>query len=230
LTATRDLVFTGQVSNKYRRPTRTPLRRAGRRSRAESARTRARILDRAESLFARRGFRGVSLRELARACAVRPFTIQHHFGSKLGLYAAVLNRWDGEVLARFSRVLAGQTDLAGAVDMAVEELFEFFLSKRDWVATTARAALGEGLSHKVALGDRRWIAFIEDTVRDRRLGALKLDLGLLLISVEGMLNHHVLARGHYRQLYGKDVTDPRLKERTKQHLKAVILALAQAQP
>jgi len=38
----------------------------------------------------------------------------------------------------------------------------------------------------------------------------------------------VLARAHYRQLYGKDVTDPRLKARTKEHLKAVILALVQA--
>ena len=34
----------------------------GRRSQAESVRTRARILDRAERLFARKGSRGVSLR------------------------------------------------------------------------------------------------------------------------------------------------------------------------
>ena len=65
-------------------------------------------------------------------------------------------------------------------------------------------------------------------MRDRRLGALKLDLGLLLITVEGILHHHVLSEGHYRQLYGKDVTDPRLKRRTKQHLKTVILALVES--
>jgi hypothetical protein len=62
-------------------------------------------------------------------------------------------------------------------------------------------------------------------MRQRRFGALKLDLGLLLITVEGILHHHVLSAAHYRQLYGKDVTDPQLKRRTKQHLEAVVLAL-----
>ena len=41
-------------------------------------RTRARILRSAERLFARKGYRGVSLRDLARQCGVRMFTIQHH--------------------------------------------------------------------------------------------------------------------------------------------------------
>lgn len=197
----------------------------GRRSQAESARTRVRILNRAERLFARRGFRGVSVREIATSCGVRPFTVQHHFGSKLGLYQAVLNRWDEEVVARLTATLAHQTNLADAVGAVVEELFEFFLSKRDWVALTARAALGEGLPRGVVLADRSWVQFMDRTMHERRFGSLKLDLGLLLITVEGILTNHVLARAHYRQLYGKDVTDPRLKARTKEHLKTVIIAL-----
>ncbi len=204
------------------------LRSPGRRSQAESGRTRGRILDRAERLFARRGFRGVSLREIAGACGVRPFTVQHHFGSKLGLYQAVLGRWDGEVRERLSLAVADQTDVAGAVEKVVDELFEFSLSHRDWVVLTSRAALGEGLPKGVALADRSWVQFMDDTIRDRRFGSLKLDLGLLLITVEGILNNHVLARAHYRQLYGRDVTDARLKARTKEHLKTVIVALVQA--
>jgi len=200
----------------------------GRRSQAESARTRTRVLDRAERLFARKGYRGVSLRELARAAGVRPFTIQHHFGSKLGLYQAVLNRWDGEVLALLSRILEEGGDFASIVEAVVDELFEFFLSKRDWVAVSARAALGEGLPKRVSLQEQSWVRFIDSTMRNRRLGALKLDLGLLLITVEGILHHHVLSQAHYRQLYGKDVTDPRLKRKTKQHLETVILALVEA--
>ncbi len=97
------------------------------------------------------------------------------------------------------------------------------------MAVTARAALGEGLPRGVVLGDRSWVQFIDTTTRERRFGSLKLDLGLLLITVEGILNNHVLAGAHYRQLYGKDVTDPRLKARTKEHLKAVILALVHAE-
>ena len=206
-------------------------RSLGRRSQAESARTQTRILDRAERLFARGGYRGVSLREIAEASGVRPFTIQHHFGSKVGLYQAVLSRWDEEVRSRLSRAIADQTDLGAAVESVVDTLFDFFLSNtgRNWVAVTARAALGEGLPKGVMLDGRSWLHFIETTTHKRRFGSLKLDLGLLLITVEGILNNHVLARAHYRQLYGKDVTDPQLKARTKEHLNTVIFALVSTQ-
>ena len=207
------------MTNKRRNP--------GRRSQVESTRTRRRILDRAEKLFARRGYRGVSLREIAEASEVRPFTIQHHFGSKVGLYRAVLTRWNDEVRERVAGAVAGREQLADVVEAVVDELFDFFLAKRDWVAVTARAALGEGLPKGVALGETGWVSFIDDTTRD--LGAPQLDLGLLLISVEGLLNNHVLARAHYRQLFGRDVTDPRVKARTKAHLKAAIVALVNAQ-
>ncbi len=205
-------------------------RSAGRRSQAESARTRTRLLDRAERLFAQKGYRGVSLRELARARGVRHFNIRHHFGSKLGLYQAVLCRWDAEVLDRISRIVAEQNDLAGAVEGVVEDLFDFFVAKRSWMALTARAALGEGLPKGISLQDHSWIGFMDTTMRERKFGALKLDLGLLLITVEGILNNHVLAAAHYRELFGRDVTDPRLKLRTKEHLKDVILALVDARP
>lgn len=196
----------------------------GRRTQAEAKRTRARILGRSERLFARRGFGGVSLRELATEGEVQHGTIQHHFGSKLGLYQAVLERWDEELESRLLAAMAGQTELAGAIDHVVEELFEFLLSKRDWVALTARASMGEELPDGANLNDRSWLRFIDSTLKGQQLGTLKLDLGLLLITVEGMLNNHILARSHYEELYGKDVTDPKLKRRTKEHLKAVLRA------
>ncbi|HKA15465.1 MAG TPA: TetR/AcrR family transcriptional regulator [Myxococcota bacterium] len=203
-------------------------RAAGRRSQAEAERTRTRILDRAEILFARRGYRGVSVRELSRACGVRPFTIQHHFGSKPGLYQAVLSRWDDEILARVGAVVAGQSDLATIVEKVVDELFDFFLEKRSWVTLTVRAALGEGLAKGVSLQEQSWVQFIDRSMADQKLGAMKHDLGLLLITVEGILHHHILSTAHYRKLFGKDLSDPRIRERTKQHLQSVILALVEA--
>ena len=205
------------MNNKSRPP--------GRRSQAESARTRARILDRAERLFARRGYRGVSLRELARACGVRPFTIQHHFGSKLRLYQTTLCRWDEEILGRVSRALAQPGDFAALVGRVVDELFDFFLAHRDWVALTARAALGEGLPKSIAFEDHGWVRVMDATLRERKVGPRELDVRLLLITIEGTLYHHVLSSAHYRQLFGGDVREPRLRARTKAHLRDVILAL-----
>lgn len=211
----------------------------GRRSQEESERTRRRLLDRAERLFARKGYGSVSVRELARAARVQPFTIQHHFGSKRGLYQAALTRWDAEVLARVARALEGgpasavdgEPDaFASAVERVIDELFEFFLSRRNWVALTARAALGEGVPARLRLEDRSWIRFMDRALREQRRRRPGLDLKLLLISVEGILNHHVLSKGHYRQLFGRDVTEGRLKAHTKRHLREVILALVEARP
>jgi AcrR family transcriptional regulator len=211
------------VANKKSQP-----RAAGRRSSEEAERTRARILDRAERMFAQRGYRGVSLRELSRACGVRPFTIQHHFGSKPGLYQAVLSRWDDEILARVGSVVSSEADLATIVEKVVEELFDFFVEKRGWVALSVRAALGEGLAKGVSLKEQSWVQFMDQALSEQRLGAMKHDLGLLLITVEGIMHHHILSTAHYRKLFGKDLSDPRIRERTKRHLQRVILALVES--
>ena len=203
-------------------------RAAGRRSQEEAERTRTRILDRAERLFSQRGYRGVSVRELSRACGVQPFTIQHHFGSKPGLYQAVLSRWDDEILARVGAVVAGRADLATTVEKVVEELFDFFLEKRRWVALSVRATLGEGLAKGVSLKEQSWVQFIDQSLAHQKLGPTQHDLGLLLITVEGILHHHILSTAHYKKLFGRDLSDPRIRERTKQHLQQVILALVES--
>lgn len=168
------------------------------------------------------------MRELSRACGVRPFTIQHHFGSKPKLYQAVLSRWDAEIVTRVGAIVAEQKDLATTVERVVEELFDFFLEKRSWVALSVRATLGEGLAKEISLKEQSWVQFIDESLRDRRFGALKHDLGLLLITVEGILHHHILSTAHYRKLYGKDLSDPRIRARTRQHLQTVILALLES--
>jgi AcrR family transcriptional regulator len=215
----------GRTDKKTRRPA---GHRPGRRSLAETAQVRARILDEAEHLFASKGYRGVSFRELGRAVGVRPFTITHHFGSKLGLYSAVLGRWDGEVRGLVMGTL-GATAPEGAaalIERIVEELFEFFLARRDWVSLSARAVLGEGLPPGAEFEDRSWVRFMNDVTRSGPLAAAAgLDLRLLLITVEGILNNLVLSGSRYRQLFGRDLDDPRLRAQVKSHLNLVLLRL-----
>jgi AcrR family transcriptional regulator len=68
--------------------------------------TRARLLDAAERLFAARGFRGVSLRELTAAAGVNLAAVSYHFGSKEELLRAVLERRVAPVNAERLRRLA----------------------------------------------------------------------------------------------------------------------------
>lgn len=50
------------------------------------------LLDTAERLFARKGYYGVSVRDITSAADVRNASINYHFGSKEALFAAVIER------------------------------------------------------------------------------------------------------------------------------------------
>jgi AcrR family transcriptional regulator len=60
--------------------------------------SRDKLLDTAEALFARRGFGGVGLREVARLSGLSKSALFHHFPTKVDLYGAVLERILGEAL------------------------------------------------------------------------------------------------------------------------------------
>ena len=52
--------------------------------------TRDRLLKAAEHLFAERGFKNVTVRDICRAARANVAAVNYHFGDKLGLYRAVL--------------------------------------------------------------------------------------------------------------------------------------------
>ena len=54
--------------------------------------SRDKILDAAEDLFARRGFAGIGMREVAEASGLGKSSLFHHFKSKAEMYAAVVGR------------------------------------------------------------------------------------------------------------------------------------------
>jgi TetR/AcrR family transcriptional regulator, regulator of cefoperazone and chloramphenicol sensitivity len=69
---------------------------------ADDLTARARIRDAAVVLFADAGYRGTSIRDVARAAGVSPGLVQHHFGSKEGLRAAC----DEHVVAALESITA----------------------------------------------------------------------------------------------------------------------------
>ncbi len=91
--------------------------------------TRARVLEAAEGLFARKGFDGTRLREVAEDARVTVPLVCHHFGDKDSLYAAVIERglehfasfgWD---VLRRSHTVAEQLAgfITGIIDLATHQ-------------------------------------------------------------------------------------------------------------
>jgi AcrR family transcriptional regulator len=117
---------------------------------ANSDKTRERILTVAERLFARHGFNGVSMRDLAAAAKVPLALVSYHFGPKKALYRAVFARRYVEVTdERLSRLAS--LDLQHPAENTIERIIEAFLdpilelrsarSGADFAVLLAREAL-----------------------------------------------------------------------------------------
>jgi AcrR family transcriptional regulator len=83
---------------------------------------RSKILDAAEGLFARRGFSGVGLAEVAESVALSKSTLFHHFSSKAQLYAAVIGRIVARIEERLMRSLAHGGSPSARLERWLDEL------------------------------------------------------------------------------------------------------------
>lgn len=75
------------------------------------AETRARLLDAAADLFARKGFHASSAEAVASAANRTTGAIYDHFGGKTGLLVALLERWVGQTITDLTASLEGERDL-----------------------------------------------------------------------------------------------------------------------
>ncbi len=88
--------------------------------------SREKILDVAESLFARRGFAGVGLREIAQAVGLGKSSLFHHFDGKAQLYLVVLGRVLGRIEGRLGGALASEGTAMQRLDRWIEALIDAF--------------------------------------------------------------------------------------------------------
>ena len=75
-------------------------------------RARAQILDAAETLFARSGFHGTSVRDVAAQLDIPTASLLHHFPKKERLYGAVLERIAGQLDHALTQATKGGTGYA----------------------------------------------------------------------------------------------------------------------
>ena len=103
--------------------------------------TRTLLLDAAEELFARRGFSGAALEDIADAAGYTRGAIYAHFGSKEELFLAVIERQRQRFLDGFADVLSSSHRLD---EIDIDELANRW---RDLMSTTGadQAALGTNL-------------------------------------------------------------------------------------
>src|SRR5882724_4148296 len=86
--------------------------------------SRDKILDAAEALFAKRGYAGVGLSELAEVVGLGKSSLFHHFENKAQLYAAVTARILGRIETHLVRSLAKGGDPLARLERWLDELVD----------------------------------------------------------------------------------------------------------
>ncbi len=104
----------------------SPRRRSAHR-RPDSAVTRARILDCAERLFAKHGFHGTSVRDIALLADVQFALVGYHFGSKLHLLDSVIARRSNVLNADRRSFLNRVRSESGGSPIPIRTLIEGFV-------------------------------------------------------------------------------------------------------
>lgn len=157
-----------------------------------------RILDSAESLFARQGYNGTTTRQIAAKAGISIQTLHYHCGGKKNLYSAVLERSIVPVTALVNRYVEKMLDqdltdpkvLEASVSRIIDELFDVLhthpnyalLFYRQWIVQDPelRAVEWEKLTPVL----RRWSRRVQQSLDKEKLGGL--NLFLLFFSLSWM--------------------------------------------
>jgi AcrR family transcriptional regulator len=141
------------------------------------ASSRDKILDVAEALFARRGYAGVGLREVAEQVGLGKSSLFHHFRSKAELYLAVLLR----VFERIDERVRPSFEAGGPPEERLDRSVEALIDALAEHPTTARLLL-RGLFEDDDLPDRASAALAEaERALEKLVGGM---LGLLHEGIE----------------------------------------------
>jgi TetR/AcrR family transcriptional regulator len=190
----------------------------------------SRILEVATAEFAEKGFAGGRVAEIAARAEVNKQLLYYYFGSKEGLYSAVLG---GTVAV--SRRLIDVIAQSGSLTTAwVSALTPASIARR---RKMRRLWLWEALDHRDAEilreQERRveWERLIEMVSHEMRAGQIdaELDPAMALLAVDSILNTPYMLPQVTRLIAGLDPDDPVFTNRLRDFVRQFLAALAPAE-
>jgi AcrR family transcriptional regulator len=191
----------------------------------DAGRSREAILDAAETLFAERGFDGVSLSEIGAASGLSRATPSYFFGAKEELYTAVVERVSAArqaaTAAAVEPVLAwcssrGDLDaLRDAIARGMESYMRFLLARPSfqrfitWEEMAGARRLRAARRSSTALEDA--FTAVRAVAEERGLRAFEVNDAILLwvaLTYSPLANRNTLLHA-----LARDLTEPRVRER-----------------
>src|SRR6478609_5277230 len=149
-----------------------------------SATRRDELLEIAAELFAEKGFKNTTVRDIADAAGILSGSLYHHFDSKESMVDEILSTFQTELFAAYDDVLASDADARTKIERAVRLSFEaidqhphevaIFQNEADYLGTFDRFAY---LAERNAQSRNVWMTLLTEGVET---GALKSDLDITL--------------------------------------------------
>lgn len=149
---------------------------------ATSSTRRGELLAIAAQLFAERGFKNTTVRDIADAAGILSGSLYHHFDSKESMVDEILSTFQEGLFAAYDAVLASDVDPRSKIEQAVRLSFEaidqhpfevaIFQNEADYLGTFPRFGY---LAERNAQSREVWVTLLEEGIRT---GALRKDLDI----------------------------------------------------
>jgi TetR/AcrR family transcriptional regulator len=190
--------------------------------------SRDRILDAAETLFAKRGYAGVGLREVAEVVGLGKSSLFHHFKNKPQLYAAVCGRILRRIEESLMRTLAAGGTPVERIEHWLDDLVDLLVENPSY----ARVLLRSLFEDDDLAGDMPEEIEVERAIASiMRSAAALLREGMgsgafraahvphTLLTLVGITVFPFASGEFGQEMLGKDVFDPAEVQRRKQEIR-----------
>jgi AcrR family transcriptional regulator len=209
------------------------------RKQSKGERTSRRIMDIAEDLFARQGYDGTSLRQIAEGAGIKEPGLYNHFGGKQALYEAVLFRALNPMAEALGNHLDSATGLRNYTDLPAI-MTDLLLLHPQMAALFQQAMQGDSSSignimvsewlEKLFNQGMHSLEKLEHTDpgpagSDTTAAQDRKNLAINLIAMFNLTTGYFLSQRAFSSLASGDLTEPENIARQKKLLRKVIRAM-----
>lgn len=185
--------------------------------------TRERVLQVAQALFAERGYRGTSLRDIAKRIGIKAPSLLHHFPSKQQLYLAVLDKMFESLEDAANRIAWGRESRQERMRQAVADTIDFIARRPDFVRIMWKEMADEsGVGRQVL--KRRLPPLFSTAVnfifRGQRDGEFRTEVDPLhfMWSLNSITIGYFTTAAMVRRLWSMNLLEPAMIERRKREV------------
>ncbi len=193
--------------------------------------SRDKILDAAQDLFARRGYAGIGMREVAEVAGLGKSSLFHHFGSKAELYAAVVGRILDLFDRRLTAALAAGGDPLLRFDRWIDALVDTFAQHPTSARLLLRSLFEDdeltGASEEEQHVDRtlkRLFSSVASLLEEGMQAGVfrRANVPHTLQSLVGLSVYHFASGEFGEEMFGQSLFTPALVRQRKDEVKALL--------